>query len=32
MGPLFIHRKSLAIFIIETAAVLNCPLNSTAAS
>ncbi len=32
MGPLFIQRKSLAIFIRLTATVFSCPLSSTAAS
>ena len=31
-GPLFIHRKSLAIFINATAKVFNCPLISTLVS
>jgi hypothetical protein len=31
-GPLFIQRRSLAIFIIDTASVRSWPDNSTAAS
>ena len=31
-GPEFIQRKSLAIFIIETAIVFNCPDKATAVS
>ncbi len=31
-GPLFIQRRSLAIFIIDTASVRSCPDSSTAAS